>query len=891
LERTNRDRTDAGMLERSARLGPYEVLGRLGAGGMGEVYRARDTRLGREVAVKVLPEALARDPERIARFEKEARALAALSHPNVLAVHDVGRTGDVGWVVTELLEGETLRERLLRDRLAWRKACDVAADVAEGLAAAHARHIVHRDLKPENVFLTADGRVKVLDFGLAKVVEPALPESSTLTSPTSTAEGRLVGTVSYMSPEQARGLRVDERSDFFSLGCVLHEMLSGRRPFDRPTVADTISAILHEEPLPLDTARPAVPSALAAIVSRCLEKAPADRFHSAHDLAIALRSLSGSGAGPAGHRLRESRARRPARAAVVAAIAATAVFAAAAAGIALLGRGSQRDAVAPVSSRPITSFPGWEVEPAVSPDGSLVAFVSNASGSSDLWLVEAAGGEPRQLTDVGAPASDSPDDRDPAWLPDGRSLLFSSDRSASRSVLRVSFLGGSPRLVAEDAAEPALSADASLLAFTRPSRPGGYRRIWLAPFAEPSEARPVTTDEDGLWDHVAPALSPDGARLCYADFRNLWIVDLPAGRPRRLTSDDAFDSEPAFSPDGSIVYFSSWRGDVLGVWAVPASGGPPRRITEGTGSERHPSLSRDGRTLATSTWIRDADVLVLDRAAKTFERISSTVNDEAPALLPDASGVLFASNRAGRSGLWLQRLSRGKASGPTERRASFEEGGPATPVVSRDGRWVAFFRVLEGDRDVWTIPAGGGALRRAVGGPAQDFHPALSPDASRLVFVSSRGGGEHLWEVPLKDGVAAGEPRAITFGPSPDVFPAFDPTGTRVAFLREEDVWVVSADGHEEPRRVTRDARINHFAWDSGGDAFLAAGRFGGRRLVLRRVLADGGRGEPFEPSPDLGDEIPAGYLSVSADGRWVAVQVGRLQADVWVRTPFTGGP
>jgi Tol biopolymer transport system component len=874
------------MLDRSTKLGPYEILGPLGAGGMGEVYRARDTRLGREVAIKVLPEAVAGNPDRISRFEREVRALAALSHPNILAIHDFGHDGEVAYAVTELLEGETLGGRLLRDRPSWRKSSEIAAGIAEALAAAHARHIVHRDLKPENVFLTSDGQLKVLDFGLAKFVEPVLPDASTLTSPHSTSEGRLVGTVSYMSPEQARGLHLDERTDIFSLGCVLYEMLSGRRPFDRSTAADTISAILHEEPPTLDDGRSALPPALAQIVSRCLEKSPEDRFHSAHDLALALRSLSGASEPDASRITRKTRglARR-----LAAAGGGAAVVAAAAVVAFLLLRHPEEPHGGRSAARQITTLPGWEVDPAVSPDGSLVAFASNASGSADIWLVEAAGGEPRQLTDVGLPSGDAPDDVSPAWLPDGRSLLFSSDRAGKRSVWRTSFLGGSPRLVVEDADTPAVSPDGSLLAFSRPDRPGGDQRIWIAPLADPGKARKLTTDDGGLWDHTHPAFSPDGRTLCYADFRNLWLVDVAGGPARRLTASDAFDAEPCFSPDGSLVYFSSRRQAVLAVWTLPVAGGEARRVTEGAGSEKHPSLSRDGSVLATSTYLRDSDVLVLDRVARTVERVSSTAHDETPVLLPDGSGVLFVSDRTGSTDLWLQPLAQGRASGPLRRLTSFEEGGPATPTISRDGRWIAFFRVLSGQRDIWILPVAGGAARPLAGGPAQDLHPALSPDASRLVFVSSRSGIEHLFTVPLREGVAGGAPRQLTSGDDGDVFPAFSPDGREVAFIRSEDVWIVDADGRTEPRKVTSGARPNHFAWDAGGNALMVAGYFGGRRLILRRVLLTDGRVEAIEPTPELGGEVPSGYLSISSDGRFMAVQVGRLQADVWVRRNDAG--
>jgi serine/threonine protein kinase/tetratricopeptide (TPR) repeat protein len=308
------------VLTVSSRLGPYEIVGPLGAGGMGRVYRARDARLGREVAVKVLPEAFAGDPDRRARFEREARAVAALSHPNILAIHDYGTEGSVTYAVMELLEGQTVRGRLARGPLPWREAAEVAAAVADGLAAAHARGIVHRDLKPENLFLTADGRVKVLDFGLARTgAEPGSPDDQTVSySPARTEVGAVMGTVGYMSPEQVRGEPADARSDLFALGCVLYEMVSGRRAFQRPTAAETMTAVLHEEPPDLSHLDAPVPGELGRLIRRCLAKSPSRRLHSARDLALALRAMAAD-SGP--HPLAVTRPRRHALAAGAAAAA------------------------------------------------------------------------------------------------------------------------------------------------------------------------------------------------------------------------------------------------------------------------------------------------------------------------------------------------------------------------------------------------------------------------------------------------------------------------------------------------------------------------------------------------------------------------------------------
>src|SRR4051812_37529049 len=278
------------------KLGPYEIVSPVGAGGMGEVYRARDQRLGRDVAIKVLPASLSRDAERLRRFEQEARAAAALNHPDIRAVFDIGTHDGSPYLVTELLEGETLRERMQARALSPRKAVDYAQQIARGLVAAHEKGILHRDLKPENIFVTGGGQVKILDFGLAKLMQPegsaSASDSPTLAS--GTAAGVVLGTVGYMSPEQVRGLAVDARSDLFSLGTILYEMVSGKRAFGGDTPADTMSAILKEEPPPLTDIQQNIPPGLARIVEHSLEKNPADRFQSARDVVFALEAFSGS---------------------------------------------------------------------------------------------------------------------------------------------------------------------------------------------------------------------------------------------------------------------------------------------------------------------------------------------------------------------------------------------------------------------------------------------------------------------------------------------------------------------------------------------------------------------------------------------------------------------
>ena len=305
-------------------LGAYEIVAPIGAGGMGEVYRARDARLGREVAIKVLPAAFASDPEALARFEREMKTLAALSHPHIVAIYDVGREGQTAYAVTELLEGDTLAEIVARGAVPIRKAIEYGTQIARGLAAAHDRGIVHRDLKPANVVVTSDGHVKVLDFGLARTTAAANDAATTA----NTSPGLVMGTVGYMAPEQARGLPVDHRADVFAFGCVIYELIAGRRAFDRGSAADTVSAILKEDPAPLSSLNLKVPPALERVVQRCLEKDPAERFHSARDLAFALDALSLGATGPTSEQTATAplRPRRGAGVAIALAAALAAAF-------------------------------------------------------------------------------------------------------------------------------------------------------------------------------------------------------------------------------------------------------------------------------------------------------------------------------------------------------------------------------------------------------------------------------------------------------------------------------------------------------------------------------------------------------------------------------------
>jgi len=444
-------------LPSGSRLGPYEIVAPIGAGGMGEVYRARDARLHREVAVKVLPDSFSDDPDRLRRFEQEARAASALNHPGILTIHDFGEHDGAPYVVSELLEGQTLRERMTGAELPLRKAVDYATQIARGLAAAHEKGIVHRDLKPENVFVTKDGRVKILDFGLAKLSRPELAVPATETPTAGTEPGTILGTVGYMSPEQVRGLPADHRSDIFSFGAIVSEMLTGRRAFHGSSPVETMSAILREEPVGLSETSVTTPAALVRLVHHCLEKEPSERFQSIGDVAFNLESLSTASSSPSVPLMAGARPGKPVRAATRMLPAIAAVLAALALGYVAgtLRKGPPRQPAVLVHR--LTDSAGLEESPAISPDGKSVAFAAYAGDERQILVRLVTGGEPLRIT------SDALDHESPRWAPDGTSLVYYSpprEGEPQGTLWEVAALGGSPRRISSPPLIPGSSLPA-----------------------------------------------------------------------------------------------------------------------------------------------------------------------------------------------------------------------------------------------------------------------------------------------------------------------------------------------------------------------------------------------------------------------------------------------
>ena len=796
---------------------------------MGEVYRARDPRLGREVAIKVLPEDSAADPERLRRFELEARAVGALSHPNLLAVFDIGRHEGAPFVVFELLEGETLRARLGGKALAPPMALEFAIQIARGLAAAHEKGVVHRDLKPENLFVTRDGRVKILDFGLAKLRPPLDPgdvSAETRTAAVSTGAHTILGTVGYMSPEQVRRSPADHRSDIFSFGSVLYEMLSGSRPFRGGTEPETMTAILNQDPPPLTEASGKVPLALERIMRHCVEKRPEDRFQSTRDLVFDLEAVAhAAAAGTPGWPPRRGRRIRLAMVAGVVVLGLLAVAGTVRNWFAEGIWSSRR--TAPMSVVPLTSLSGWEWDPALSPDGSHLAFSWYGDGAerADIYVQLIGAGTPLRLT------TDPADDFSPAWSPDGRHIaFFRYVTGGEQAIFTVPALGGPERKLQATSCgrwQCSLdwSADGKLLAFpdkTSPDRSLIGSSIFLLS-VETLEKRRLTAPPDEHQADMAPAFSPDGRFVAFARVRTttpgVYVVPVAGGEPRRVSLGDVWtEGEPTgltWTPDSDNIVVS-WSPQVwstsVSLWRVPASGGVPVQLPVGGDNARQPSISRRGNRLAFARTHFDTDTWEIavagspPRGQSPRKVISSSRQDTGPQLSPDGSKIAFESDRSGSYEIWM--CDRDGANALQLTRFGATSG---TPRWSPDGRRIAFDSDKE-QNDIWVLEVAGGLPRRLTLEASLDTVPSWSGDGRWVYFGSDRAGGLQVWKAPADGGPAI----QVTKNGG---FAAFESPDGRQLYYTKYDaagIWTVPVDGGDE--RLVHDLPPTGYwgYWDIG---------------------------------------------------------------------------
>jgi Tol biopolymer transport system component len=863
---------DGHPLRAGERVGPYEIAGVLGRGGMGRVYRARHPTLDRDVALKVLHGAAGSESVQ-RRLRREARLLASLSHPNVAAVYDLLFVDGRPYLVLELVEGETLGERISRGPLETAELVAVAGHVADALAEAHGSGIVHRDLKPSNVMLGPGGRVKVLDFGLAKTSGEARRGREDADAIATTAPGTVLGTPAYMSPEQARGQSVDQRTDVWAFGCLLYEMLTGRRAFLGETTSDVLAAVLRDPPdwsrIPTDA-----PPALARLVQACLEKDPERRIADMRAPQAVLRELTRR-PGPA----RPQRRRRLGLAA--------AGLAAFVAGV-IAHRALPRPPRVPRLAKPtqITSAVGREDFPSWSPDGRMLAYAAMPEGTWDVWVVQIGSGPPLNRTRDHAGS-----DYSPSWAPDGSQIAYRSAREGGGIFLMPPLSGAPRKLVSQKdqaslRASPQWSADASRLAYVVQDEGSTLERLEVLTLRNGETRRYALP---GRWAcRCEISWSPDGRLIAYVDSQGhdmpisqILVLRLADGSVRPATEGRFSDWSPSFSADGRALYFVSNRGGAMDLWQLPLGGdgapaGPPRPVTVGVGMQRA-AFSPDGERLAYSKGRKIGNVhrvpLHRDRAATWAEAEPLTFDQAWVEFLdvsPDGRRLAFSSDRSGNSDLWVLSLDGGEL-----RQLTDDPTPDWQPAWSPDGREIAFYSYRSGNRDLWVVPAAGGPARQLTRDAATDAAPSWSPDGTRLVFTSDRGGNRDLWVVP-----AAGGPESrLRAGPAAERFPRWSPDGGWIVFNSyrggESDLWRLPAAGGE-PEPLTRspanypvwsrDGRRVYFTLMRGeaehvfevgfdGRGERAVAEFAGVRGRLgREALATDGRHLYFVWEQDLGD-------------------------------------
>jgi eukaryotic-like serine/threonine-protein kinase len=785
-----------GGLQSGQAFGPYRIVSLLGVGGMGEVYLARDSRLPRQVALKLLPARLMQDDERVRRFKREALAVSALNHPNVLTIFEIGQARGVVYIATEFVDGRTLRQRYDHGTLALKEALDVAMQVASGLAAAHASGVVHRDIKPENIMLRQDGYAKILDFGIAKLVEPrGSPSDDTMqysAGQYQTSPGIIIGTVAYMSPEQALGMEIDHRSDIFSLGVLLYEMLTGKRPFSGSPALAPYQSLAQRLPAQLSTKTAREQAELVAeldrVLSRAVERDRELRFQTMADFRAELRRLqrevdssfslsSGTSATLLNAEVEAAKSvwwKTPLRLGAASVLGLALLLAAWFAGARFGGGASQ-----PFKNRTflqLTFQDGEEIFPSLSPDGKQLLYASRAEGNSEIYLQRVGGAQALNLT------KDAADDTQPAFSPNGDLIVLRSERNGG-GLFVMGGTGESIRRLTDFGFNPAWSPDGKEVVFCAESIEIPGKRFNVN---SPLWAVNVTTNEKRLvvrGDAAQPNWSPHGQRIAYWSLRkggqrDLMTVAATGGEPSLITDDAAVDWNPVWSPDGRYLYFLSDRSGVMNLWRVPmdeASGkttGVPEAVITPAQYVRHISFSRDGKRLAYAQTV----------ARDNLQRVG----------FDPARGQVV-----------------GAPTGVTQ------GSRPAVyPDLSPDGEWLAFSTMGARQEDIFVIRKDGAEQRQLTDDAHRDRHPRWSPDGKQVVFFSTRSGKYEVWRVNA-DG---SEITQLTDVPAGIVlYPLWSPDGTRLAYTLQQQGAFTLATGKpmkgQTPQPLPKLAEPGRWFW------------------------------------------------------------------------------
>jgi serine/threonine protein kinase/Tol biopolymer transport system component len=892
------------------RLGAYQILAPIGAGGMGEVYRARDTRLGREVAIKLLPPAFTSHPDRLARFEREARVLASLNHPHIAAIYGIEDAptdagSSVHALILELVEGETLAERIARSGskgLPLKDALDIACQIADALDAAHQKGIVHRDLKPVNIKITPQGVVKVLDFGLAKLEAGSGenadgPTAAPTITVDDTREGLIVGTAAYMSPEQARGQAVDKRTDIWAFGCVLYEMLAGRAAFAGTTVSDLIVAILERQPdltrLPVST-----PASIRHLLQRCFEKDVRRRRRDIADVGAEIEDALSPSEVAASEVLAKPTSRTPS----VARPRLLAVGAIVLSGIAYAAGwfASQQmgTPAPPVFDRVVrlVSTPAHEFSPVISPDGKWVAYLSNARGPTDVWVKFIAGGDSANLTataNIDVQANDyiggldvSPDGTQIAFFGQGRE----QKNTAAASWVIAAPLGGAPRRVLKPGdAGLHWSPDGKRILFVRTGGPLGDALV-VADADEQHEQ--IVVKREGAQHLHWPRWSADGRFIYFnhgpinfnTEATEIFRVAATGGPIERVVGTARRAAFPFLSADGrGLIYAANPDSVDVSLWWRDLRTGRDTRLTTGVGEYTHPNLSIDGRqlvgTVIDSHQSLERIPLAFDRPS-AFEPLTDGYSgDIDPVWSPDGSRIVFSSSRTGNRTLWSAG-SHMEQPVPLTTGIAFDE----RPALSPDGQQIAFVSDRSGRRGVWIVSADGGSPRLIAHADVVDTL-SWSPDGRRLVYATPIGDAPGLMIMDVATGTTTRLPTpAAAASPAwsrEDVIAYVEPRGSIGAFaqLIRPDRQPIDASPLDGP---TAPPILNGFlAWSPDGKR-LAAVALPGAAAGSVWII------EPNNPVPykKLMD-LPAGVflrgLTWARDGSSIIVGRYRWSGDIFL--------
>jgi Tol biopolymer transport system component len=875
--------------------GPYEILGMLGAGGMGEVYRARDPRLQREVALKILGVEGVFNAERQRRFLQEARSASALNHPNILSVFDIGDEDGRQYIVAELVEGESLRGLLQRGPVPVRKLLDIAIQVAAGLTAAHEAGIVHRDLKPENIMLTLDERVKILDFGLAKPRDPVTGSAEEQTrSHLLTTPGMIMGTASYMSPEQARGEELDFRSDQFSFGLILYEMATGKKAFQRDTPVQTLSAIISEDPSPISTHNVKIPAPLRWQIEGCLAKNPRERYGATIDLYHELRNIRDHLSETSYSSEPLVQLRTKTRKKLL--LGAAAVAVASLVGGLLLSSWFVRPSPVDLGSEIFTPVAvNEEVEnyPAWSRDGKSIAYVGEVNGVLQIFTRPLSSSVPIQLTHLDT------DCYRPAWSSDGNRIFFDAKRKDTHifDIWAVSAAGGSPQIVIENAANPELMPDGkSLFFFRNELKSGADIALWISsPVGSKPRKYPLPSQIRSPLVEADLVIAPDGSKMVLlysSDFKDLhfWIIPYPKGTPyecKNLSQNHLAGF--SWMPDGRHIVFSGdlKKTETDHLWIADTKSESQYPLTGGIEKEMEPAVSPDGKKILFVSSTKQYDLIQVPLDGSPFKNLTLTSrNEKAPAWSPQGDYFAYASDRNGSDVILLRSPSEGwERSVVTQK--DFEGSNLISfsrPAFSPDGQRIAYHCNTSERTTIWISNIAGGSPVRLTADRHNQFCPAWSPDGEWLAYIYSDSGKYVLSRARFG---ASGSSTVI----KTDALyfqPQWSPKGNWILYHSNQGLSLVSPDA--KGTQLLGKGYWLTAGWSKDGSTIYAIKQDENRRLLLFAIDAENSQQKligDLGPSPVLVSDAPFAGFSLSPDGKSFLTSILRMKADLWMLENF----